>query len=592
MKRVKSEDIQSAVLQYLKKRQYSDSDTTFKKEQKLSQTVSEMAVQGAVMSESGVSTSFTFSSCDPDPTLYEDQYSGLKVLIDDAPQAHQSELTVLLYPMFVHLHLDLVCNGHRDAAEAFFTRHHGNFLVDNMEWYELIEELAGVMCKQDLFTKPKVKAFRETKYAISLSDKAFQYLLRYLQSDDNLILLRLFNTYLHVNVKPTQNGDLDLYSDKKGGAQEVTMATPPHTPDNKVQPGDVTQVSLQDCIRRVREGTPYLSSVCLYTFHNTFQGLNTAAVSDDSRFVCGGFDDSTVKVWSGLSRKLKAAHHTVDVSRINLAGDVLDDKVREDSVGQEVKHMRGHSGPVYGTSFLPNNTFLLTSSEDTTVRLWNLSTFTNDVIYKGHSYPVWDIDTSPLGAYFVSCSQDRSARLWALDRTFPLRIFAGHSQDVDCVKFHPNCNYIATGSSDRTVRLWSVQDGKFVRIFHGKDGHKGTIFSLAFSPDGKHLASAGEDNCVRVWDLTSGDMLKELRAHTDSIYSISYSRDGTMLASAGGDSIVRVWDMRPNIPDKESDGQPPELLHSYPTKTSSLHMLKFAPSDLLIAAGTAKGDST
>lgn len=54
--------------------------------------------------------------------------------------------------------------------------------------------------------------------------------------------------------------------------------------------------------------------------------------------------------------------------------------------------------------------YLLSSSEDGTVRLWSLQTFTCLVGYKGHNYPVWDTQFSPFGYYFVSGGHDRVAR--------------------------------------------------------------------------------------------------------------------------------------------------------------------------------------
>ena len=37
-----------------------------------------------------------------------------------------------------------------------------------------------------------------------------------------------------------------------------------------------------------------------------------------------------------------------------------------DSVGNESKTLRGHSGPVYGACLIPDNKVLLSCSEDTT----------------------------------------------------------------------------------------------------------------------------------------------------------------------------------------------------------------------------------
>lgn len=97
----------------------------------------------------------------------------------------------------------------------------------------------------------------------------------------------------------------------------------------------------------------------------------------------------------------------------------------------------GHSGPVYSVAFDPTYgsaappKHMLSSSQDGSVRLWDLEQHRNLVVYKGHSDPVWDVQWAPLGVYFATASRDRTARLWITDRIAPVRIFAGHLSDVD-----------------------------------------------------------------------------------------------------------------------------------------------------------------
>jgi WD40 repeat protein len=59
--------------------------------------------------------------------------------------------------------------------------------------------------------------------------------------------------------------------------------------------------------------------------------------------------------------------------------------------------LRGHSGPVYGLAFIPGTKFLVSCSEDTTLRAWDYSTGVNRALYKGHTYPVWSVDCDRLG---------------------------------------------------------------------------------------------------------------------------------------------------------------------------------------------------
>lgn len=69
--------------------------------------------------------------------------------------------------------------------------------------------------------------------------------------------------------------------------------------------------------------------------------------------------------------------------------------------------LRGHNAAVFGMDFSADNRFLLSSSADSTIRLWLLEKGLNYnlVAYKGHNFPVWDVQFAPLGYYFVSGSK-------------------------------------------------------------------------------------------------------------------------------------------------------------------------------------------
>lgn len=287
-----------------------------------------------------------------------------------------------------------------------------------------------------------------------------------------------------------------------------------------------------------------LPSVCMYTFHNTNDDLTCLEFNDDSTIVAGGFQDSFVKLWSIDGSPLKSV----------LKNDPLNKSQEDDGLPMaNTRRLVGHSGSVYGLSFSPDNHYLLSSSEDSTVRLWSMDTFTGLVSYKGHNSPVWDVEFSPLGHYFLTGSHDQTARLWSCDHIYPLRIFAGHLNDVDVVKFHPNSNYVFTGSSDKTIRMWDINKGESVRLFMG---HSTGISSMSCSPDGRWLASGGEDGIINVWDIGSGRRLKSMRGHGKStVYDLQWSRDGNVIVSGGEDNSVRVWDVKKGTGDANPDSQ-------------------------------------
>ncbi|KAI9849636.1 MAG: Transcription initiation factor TFIID subunit 5 [Sclerophora amabilis] len=284
-------------------------------------------------------------------------------------------------------------------------------------------------------------------------------------------------------------------------------------------------------------------SVCMYTFHNTYDSINCLDFSLDTMLVAAGMDESYIRVW-------------------RLDGKAIESQVpqsSQDTLPSPSRRLIGHSGPVYSVSFSPSiltqssdpkspstsPRYLLSSSADRTVRLWSLDTWTCVVVYKGHDSPVWDVAWGPYGHYFLTGALDKTARLWSTDHISFHRIFAGHDQDVDTVAFHPNSAYVFTGSSDKTVRMWSVNTGSAVRLF---TGHTGNLTTLACSRDGKILASADDSGSIILWDLASGRRIKGMRGHgKGGIWSLSWSVESSVLVSGGADGTVRVWDvMVPN----------------------------------------------
>ncbi|XP_028903197.1 TAF5-like RNA polymerase II p300/CBP-associated factor-associated factor 65 kDa subunit 5L [Ornithorhynchus anatinus] len=582
MKRVRTEQIQMAVSCYLKRRQYVDSEGPQKQGLRLCQTAEEMAANLTVQSESGCANVVSAAPCQVEPQQYEVQFGRLRSFLTDSDSQHSHEVMPLLYPLFVYLHLSMVQSGLKSTVDSFYSRFHGLFL-QNAGQKDVIEQLQTALTPQDILANLTLRAFLDNKYVVRLQEDSYNFLLRYLQSDDNGALVQVLTLHIHLDVQPAKRTDYQLYASGGSSRGESHGLEPTDGPPALLR-NEAALEALRDSIRRVRDGPPSLTTICFYAFYHTEQLLNTAEISPDGRLLAAGFDDSCVKLWSLRSQKLKAEPHCVDVARVHLACDVLDAE-EEDGAGTEMKTLRGHCGPVYGTRFLSDGSGLLSCSEDTSIRYWDLGTFTNTVLYQGHSYPVWDLDVSPCSLYFASASHDRTARLWSPDRTYPLRVYAGHLADVDCVRFHPNSNYLATGSTDKTVRLWSAQQGSSVRLF---TGHRGPVLSLAFSPNGKFLASAGEDQRLKLWDLAGGAPFKELRGHTDNITSLAFSPDSSLVASASMDNSVRVWDIRSAHCGAAADGSSGELVGVYAGQASSVLSVQFGACNLLLVTGVTQ----
>ena len=353
-------------------------------------------------------------------------------------------------------------------------------------------------------------------------------------------------------------------------------------------------------------------SVTMFTFHNTFDSVNCVEFSGDNTLVAVGTAESYIRLWSLEDRALTSP---------------------QDPPGFQPSSSRrliGHSGPVYAISFSPSVAipepptnghtestispdskprYMLSSSADTTVRLWSLDTWTNLVAYRSHSSPVWDVRFSPHGHYFVSASADRTARLWSTNQIAPLRLFVGHDSDVETVAWHPNGAYIFTagGVGDKTVRMWAITGGNQVRIF---TGHTGNITAISCSPNGGFVASADDKGVIILWDLRSGRLVKRMRGHgAGGVWSLDWSVESTVLVSGGADSSVRVWDVQQSKEAPKINGETgakadgtvgtlnkagkiksreqatADMISDFKTKKSPVYKVRFTQMNLIMAGG-------
>ncbi|KAI9849973.1 MAG: hypothetical protein M1838_006231 [Thelocarpon superellum] len=201
--------------------------------------------------------------------------------------------------------------------------------------------------------------------------------------------------------------------------------------------------------------------------------------------------------------------------------------------------------------------------------------------WKEHRQPVWTTRFSPTtSTTLMSSSDDKTVRLWDLPSPASTTTFTGHEDYVRSGAFLPGStsNLLVSGSYDETVRIWDPRSpGRSVMTFK----HAAPIESVLPMPSGTTvLASA--DNQISVLDLVAAKPLRILKNHQKTVTSLCLASRDTRLLSGGLDGHLKVF---------ETTGWHVVAGSKYPSPILSLAVIGAGaePKDKHVAVGMQSG---
>ena len=184
-----------------------------------------------------------------------------------------------------------------------------------------------------------------------------------------------------------------------------------------------------------------------------------------------------------------------------------------------------------------NGEFLAAASaDDDTIQVWNAATLQFVRRLEGHDDSITSLDFHPSESWLLSASQDQSVRMWDLEtgETIWTRSInaAAKSLAID-----PRGHWAAAGGVHRgTVWVWDCESGKQNFRFEG-DGSP--VLVVEFDRQSHRLAAGFEDGKIRLWDLGTTQPQATTLVHSGSVNSLAFFDDGRLVS--GGLEGLSVW---------------------------------------------------
>lgn len=150
-------------------------------------------------------SSFVYQT-EENPNIYEDNYKQLQRFVDRSLDSYRFELSKLLYPVFVHMYLELVCSGHEEQSISFMKQFGKQ---QELCYTKDINRLALISKKEHLSMYNSVlESFRNSQqlYTLRLSRDSYNYLKRFLQDKSQTstgkatILVNIIQEHLFIDV--------------------------------------------------------------------------------------------------------------------------------------------------------------------------------------------------------------------------------------------------------------------------------------------------------------------------------------------------------------------------------------------------------
>ena len=194
--------------------------------------------------------------------------------------------------------------------------------------------------------------------------------------------------------------------------------------------------------------------------------------------------------------------------------------------GAAIAVYRGHtpSSIVWSVSFAPSGYYFASAGSDGSARLWTTDRPTPIRLFLGHtSDNVNCVEWHPNCNYIITGSDDKTVRLWDIHSGNCVRVLTGCAMGIHGVKISPCGRYAAAADYSGIVYLWDMSSSKLLSKFRaskdsaaGKIPSKATTLAFAFSACGKALAVGGDDCTINIWDIASESVKSKILVDTPS----------------------------------------------------------------------------
>ncbi|KAL8842858.1 MAG: hypothetical protein Q9205_001246 [Flavoplaca limonia] len=308
-----------------------------------------------------------------------------------------------------------------------------------------------------------------------------------------------------------------------------------------------------------------------------------------SVILCTAGYDHTIRFWEALSGICSRTiqHPDSQVNRLCISPDKRwlaaagNQNVKlydiRSSNPNHVLAFEGHTANITGVAFHCEGKWMVTSSEDGTVKIWDTRTATIQRNYH-HNHPVNDVVIHPNQGELIACDRGGDVRVWDLgENKCTHQLIPEEDVSVASVTVASDGSLLCAGNNLGNVYLWQMKQNRDVTSLipiTSFQAHNAYVTRVLLSPDVRHLATCSADHNARIWainpdaphnikgndntpqDRAPGTLPLEtsLESHQRWVWDCAFSADSAYLVTACSDHYARLWELNTSAVIRQYNG--------------------------------------
>ena len=231
-----------------------------------------------------------------------------------------------------------------------------------------------------------------------------------------------------------------------------------------------------------------------------------------------------------LKNHLKIREETIKKTKEIMINTNCNTKNLKKELEEDYKlFIQSHTSNVTCLAATSDGKYLISGSDDNTIRIWNTITKRQKAILTGHSAGILSLAISKDNNYIISSSMDNTIRFWSLLDYTQEFILNEQTSLVNSIVITNDDKYIIFGCNDGAISIWYyLERTQYSQL----NKHNSRVTSIVTTSNYKYIYSSYQDGAIKEWNFSDRTIKRDLINHSLCINCLAISNENILFMVA------------------------------------------------------------